>query len=47
MRNEFVQTESRKFAKNACPWASVITKVDGGYMAFESTQDYRAWRSQK
>ena len=47
MRKEFVQTESRKFAKNACPWASVITKVDGGYMAFESAQDYRAWRNQK
>ena len=47
MRNEFVQTESLKVAKNACPWASVIAKVDGGYMAFESAQDYRAWRSQK
>jgi hypothetical protein len=36
-----------KTAKKQCPWASKIVKVDGGYMCFESLQDYETWRNQK
>jgi hypothetical protein len=38
---------SRNTAKRRCPWAAVIAKVEGGYLAFESINDYRTWRNQK
>jgi hypothetical protein len=47
MRSQFIETNSRRTAKAECPWAAIIAKVDGGYMAFESTVDYRTWRGQK
>jgi hypothetical protein len=47
MRTQFVQTASRAAAKSACPWASKIVKVDGGYMCFESVADYATWRKQQ
>lgn len=33
-------------AKNECPWAAIITKVEGGYMCFESSGDYLIWSKQ-
>ena len=40
MRVKFIETESRYLAKKDCPWASIVTKCEGGYMAFESHADY-------
>jgi hypothetical protein len=47
MRTEFVQAASRSTAVRRCPWAAKIAKVDGGWMAFESIDDYMTWRAQK
>ena len=47
MRKQFVEAKTRKQAADACPWASEIIKVDGGYMCFESVEDARIWRAQK
>jgi hypothetical protein len=47
MQTQFVQTDTRKAAANACPWAAVIVKVCGGYMCFESRADYATWRGQQ
>ena len=29
------------------PWAAVVTLVDGGWMAFESENDYNQWSEQR
>ena len=47
MRIEFTQVETRYRARKECPWASVITRVIGGYICFESKQDYKIWKKQK
>jgi len=47
MRIETIETESRYKAKKAATWATVVTKVCGGFMAFESIEDYRVWKNQK
>jgi hypothetical protein len=47
MRKEMIQVKTRKEAEQAAPWASKVVKVDGGYMAFESIDDYRAWKNQQ
>lgn len=47
MRKEFIECACRKTAKRRATWAAVITKVDGGFMAFESVEEYYTWRNQK
>lgn len=47
MRKEFVWYKTRKTAVRRCPWASKIVKVVGGYLAFESWDDYRTWNNAK
>lgn len=47
MRQLIVYTISRKQAHDAMPWACKIVKVDGGYMGFESIDDYNTWISQR
>lgn len=47
MRREFVETLSRKDAWEYCPWAAKIVKVYGGFMCFESHEDYKVWKNQK
>jgi len=47
MRQEIVECKTRYKANKKCPWASVVAKVDGGFMCFESKIDYIIWRSQK
>ena len=47
MRQEFVECKSRKTAVRKCPWAAKIVKVEGGYHAFESIEDWRIWKNQK
>lgn len=29
------------------PWATIAIKVDGGYMAFESKEDYETWNNHR
>lgn len=38
---------TRKEAEKKAPWAAKIVKVEGGYMAFESINDYKVWIKQK
>ncbi len=47
MKKEFIEVKSRKTAVKRAPWAARIIKVEGGYMAFESTTDYQTWKKQK
>ena len=47
MREEFVKCKSYKTAKRRCPWAAVIMRVEGGYHAYESVEDYRTAKRQK
>lgn len=47
MRTSFIECKSRSTAEKHAPWACVIVKVTGGYMAFESFVDYDIWRKQK
>lgn len=46
MRMQFVPCNTYTAAKTACPWASYIAKCAGGFMAFESHNDFRTWRNQ-
>lgn len=46
MRREFFRCEKhnsywRKKAYDAMPWASKLMEVEGGYLGFESVEDYR------
>lgn len=36
-------TQARKIA----PWADKIVKVEGGYLAFETINEYKTWKNQK
>lgn len=47
MRQQFVDAKTLQAAKKAAPWAEKIVKVEGGYHAFESIQDYETWKKQK
>ena len=47
MRQEMIICKSRSTAVRRAPWAAVIAKVEGGWLAFESADDYRIWRAQK
>ena len=47
MRREFIEVRSRKTAAKRAPWAAKITKVVGGFIAFESYDDWRVWRNQR
>ena len=47
MREKFVECGTRYQAAKECPWASKIAKVRGGFMCFESVEDYKTWRNQK
>ena len=47
MRTQFVETESRKKAIDECPWQSRILKVCGGYLCFESVDDFETAKNQK
>ena len=48
MRTYFAQVETRYRAIKNCPFTPAhIAKVFGGYMCFESDNDYIVWRNQK
>lgn len=39
--------KSSKEARKRAPWAGIIKKICGGYMAFEFFGDYETWKNQK
>ena len=43
----FIQTDKRKEVVKEYPEAEKIVKVDGGYMAFETIEEYETWKNQK
>lgn len=47
MRKLFITCATRAAARNAMPWAAKIIKVEGGYMGFESVDDYQIWQNQR
>ena len=47
MRKETILNKSRYMAKKECPWATIVVKVYGGYICFESITDYEIWKNQK
>lgn len=40
---QFVETESEDEAHNECPWASIIIRVEYGFMCFDTQTDYEVW----
>lgn len=45
MRTFFAQVETRYRAIKICPFTPAhVAKVFGGYMCFESDNDYRVWK---
>lgn len=47
MRTEFVEVATKAEAQDACPWASVIVEVEGGFRCFESFVDADIWAGQE
>ena len=48
MRTYFAQVKTRYQAIKGCPFTSAhVAKVFGGFMCFESTNDYKIWKNQK
>lgn len=47
MKTQLITAKSTAEARKLAPWAAKVTKVEGGYMAFESVADYRTWKNQK
>jgi hypothetical protein len=47
MRKQFIECKTRRTAVLRAPWACIVAKVDGGFMAFESITDYEIWKNQK
>ena len=43
----FLDCRSRATAWRWAPWASSITKVDGGFLAFRLETDFQTWKAQK
>ena len=49
MKKEFFNSASYSyyFVKKYCFWAEKIVRVSGGWIAFESPDDYKTWKNQK
>lgn len=47
MRKEFIACKYYYQARKACTWASIITKVEGGYRAFECLNEFKTWKKQR
>lgn len=47
MKTQFLQVKTRYIAKKQMPWACIIAKVNGGFLGFESADDYQNWKKQK
>ena len=47
MQVEFVEAKSRREASLKCPWAVKIVVIDGGYLCYESLEDYERDRTRE
>ena len=47
MRVESVNCKSRATAYRRCPWASIVRQVEGGFIAYESWDDYKTAKRQR
>lgn len=47
MKKDLLIVKTKKDAMKKAPWACKIVKVTGGYMAFESWDDFETWKNQK
>jgi hypothetical protein len=47
MRTQFIQTENLSDAENDAHWAAEIVEVEGGFMVFESVDDFNTWNNQQ
>lgn len=47
MASRFIHANSKREAYDMAPDAAKLIKVCGGYMAFDSIEDYETWRRQK
>ncbi|WP_438435384.1 hypothetical protein [Gorillibacterium sp. sgz500922] len=47
MRQTHIDAKTAAEARKKAPWAAKVVKVTGGYLAFESINDYETWKNQK
>lgn len=47
MKKQFIEVKTKYLAKKMMPWACVIAKVNGGFLGFESSEEYKNWKQQK
>lgn len=47
MRTQFLQVATKEEAENECLWACEIVEVEGGFRAFESSNDFDIWNNQQ
>jgi hypothetical protein len=47
MRKELIEARTAAAARKLAPWAASVAKVEGGYLAFESLQDFATWKGQR
>jgi hypothetical protein len=41
---QFIEAATRYAARKAAPWAAVLAKMNGGYLAFATFRSYRLWK---
>ena len=50
MREQFINLDiapSLEIAEGLMLWAAIVVEVDGGWVGFESVDDYNRWEDQK
>ena len=47
MRTQFCQVETKEEALDICPWSAEVAEAEGGFMCFESGDDFNTWKNQK
>ena len=40
MRKQFIPSDDMTIAEQQCPWACAIMRVEGGWMCYESNDDF-------
>jgi hypothetical protein len=45
-RKEFIETRTKEKAQEEAPWACKLVRTYGGYLAFESMDDFKEWKNQ-
>jgi len=47
MRTELIRLKTYNGAKKRAPWAAIIARIYGGFIAFESVDDFIKWKANK